>query len=150
MLCDSDNISRRIIFIENIKNFDIDFNIAEFVSIDCKLCETKEKLFDVFKHKLNFPNYFGNNWDAFDECIHDLEWLGKMSVYIYLKNLSNVLKEAENDRKIFLEIINEDYFVDKNSEIDKLNFPVDIYFLVDFSNKYLFRDLNSVIIYGNN
>jgi hypothetical protein len=23
---------------------------------------------------MHFPAYFGYNWDAFDECIHDLEW----------------------------------------------------------------------------
>ena len=23
---------------------------------------------------MNFPDYFGNNWDAFDDCLLDLEW----------------------------------------------------------------------------
>jgi hypothetical protein len=23
---------------------------------------------------MNFPEYFGGNWDSFDECIKDLEW----------------------------------------------------------------------------
>jgi hypothetical protein len=24
---------------------------------------------------MRFPDYFGGNWDAFDECLRDMEWL---------------------------------------------------------------------------
>lgn len=36
----------------------------------------KEKLLGVLAGKLRFPGYFGHNWDALDECLRDLSWLG--------------------------------------------------------------------------
>ena len=35
----------------------------------------KYDLFTVFEDGLKFPDYFGRNWDAFEECIRDLSWL---------------------------------------------------------------------------
>lgn len=31
--------------------------------------------FKEFATTLNFPNYFGYNWDAFYDCITDLSWI---------------------------------------------------------------------------
>jgi hypothetical protein len=36
---------------------------------------SKEKLLGVFAARLEFPTYFGGNWDAFEECLGDLAWL---------------------------------------------------------------------------
>lgn len=35
----------------------------------------KAILLSLFSHLLQFPDYFGNNWDAFEECLRDLSWL---------------------------------------------------------------------------
>jgi hypothetical protein len=36
---------------------------------------TKEALLMSVAAALRFPEHFASNWDAFDECIRDLEWL---------------------------------------------------------------------------
>jgi hypothetical protein len=36
----------------------------------------KEKVLGVLAAKLRFPSYFGHNWDALEECLRDLSWLG--------------------------------------------------------------------------
>lgn len=36
----------------------------------------KEKLLGVLAKRLRFPSYFGHNWDALDECLRDLSWIG--------------------------------------------------------------------------
>ena len=36
---------------------------------------SKEKLFGIYADGLHFPNYFGWNWDALEECLRDLSWL---------------------------------------------------------------------------
>jgi hypothetical protein len=42
--------------------------------------ETKEALLDELYKGLRLPEYFGENWDALDECIRDLSWLPAGSV----------------------------------------------------------------------
>ena len=44
---------------------------------------SKEKLLGLLSQSLHFPNYFGGNWDALEECLHDLHWLPeKLSIAI--------------------------------------------------------------------
>lgn len=43
--------------------------------IDGKDCPNKKALFSTISSKLQFPNFFGNNWDAFNDCFNELEWL---------------------------------------------------------------------------
>jgi hypothetical protein len=38
----------------------------------------KEKVLGVLARGLRFPSYFGWNWDALDECLRDLSWLGEV------------------------------------------------------------------------
>ena len=40
-----------------------------------KKMTTVQGLFDEFAAALQFPYYFGNNANAFDECLADLSWL---------------------------------------------------------------------------
>jgi len=43
---------------------------------------TWKGLFDEFSAALQFPAYFGENADAFDECIADLAWLPPRNGYV--------------------------------------------------------------------
>ena len=36
---------------------------------------TEQAFFDECAAAWQFPYYFGENWDAFEECVADLEWL---------------------------------------------------------------------------
>jgi len=44
-------------------------------SIDGGPIEEDRQLFDYLAEALGFPDYFGRNWDAVDECLRDLSWV---------------------------------------------------------------------------
>jgi len=55
-------------------------------------------LYDEFAAALQFPYYFGENWNAFSECIRDLEWMpGDVYVFV-ITDAKNVLAAASHDQ----------------------------------------------------
>jgi hypothetical protein len=41
---------------------------------------------------LQFPPYFGHNWDALDECLTDLSWLGAAPFAVFVLDAHLVLE----------------------------------------------------------
>jgi RNAse (barnase) inhibitor barstar len=56
-------------------------------------------LFDEVAAALQFPCYFGENWDAFAECLTDLEWLPGDAYILFITN-SNRLLEEESPQEL--------------------------------------------------
>lgn len=56
---------------------------------------TVNTLFDEFAAALQFPYYFGENWDALDECITDLEWLPGDSYALVITNAVQLLSKED-------------------------------------------------------
>ncbi len=53
-------------------------------------------LFDEISAAFQFPHYFGENWDALDECLGDLSWLRGRSYLTIVTDAARVLaNEAE-------------------------------------------------------
>jgi RNAse (barnase) inhibitor barstar len=59
---------------------------------------TETSFFDECSAAWQFPYYFGENWDAFEECLTDLEWL-PADAYVFLVNRSVHLLEKESDER---------------------------------------------------
>ena len=82
--------------------------------------KSKTDLINALSSVLRFPDYFGGNWDAFEECIRDLSWLPKgnvvlnhmdlplskdiMSLSTYLLILKNAVEKwnATGERKLIV------------------------------------------------
>jgi hypothetical protein len=62
---------------------------------------TVQGWFDECSAALQFPCYFGENWNAFDECITDLEWLPADAYVLVVSNGCRLL-EAEPPRELTL------------------------------------------------
>lgn len=43
--------------------------------VDGAMVGNKQQLLSAVAGAMKFPDYFGKNWDALDECLRDMEWL---------------------------------------------------------------------------
>ena len=84
--------------IVNRKTSSVDAIIIEVPSI----ITTKEKLLEYFKQNLRFPEYFGMNWDAFEEFMNDLSWVQETTIVICHEQLPQL---PEKDSQIYAGIL---------------------------------------------
>lgn len=63
-------------------------------------------LFDEFAAALQFPYYFGENWNAFDECLTDLAWLpGDVYILIVTNSEATLAEEDEEQLVTLIDIL---------------------------------------------
>jgi len=70
-------------------------------------CQTTAGLLTEFARALNFPDYFGHNWDALEECLADLDWLPAKGYILLLTDAAQVLPDDENEYETFLEVLRD-------------------------------------------
>ncbi|WP_069163627.1 barstar family protein [Nocardia altamirensis] len=70
---------------------------------------TVARLFDEFAAALQFPYYFGDNKDSFDECLRDLDdFVGDATGYVVVvRDSGHLLAEAPTERTWFGEAIRD-------------------------------------------
>ena len=68
-------------------------------------CRTKVALFEEFARALKFPDYFGHNWDAFDECINDLEWLDGAGYVVVVTKAERLLSDDDREYVGLIDIL---------------------------------------------
>lgn len=84
-------------FLSNVENKVIEVNGIR--------CDNVENLFREFAVALQFPEYFGHNWAAFDECINDLAWMPANAYILLISNINHVLVNYDNDYRILIRIL---------------------------------------------
>jgi hypothetical protein len=77
----------------------------------------KQDLLRALATGLNLPAYFGYNWDALEECLRDLSWLGAEAKVVLLhehvplgndaqrKSYANILRNAQAIGKTPLRVV---------------------------------------------
>jgi RNAse (barnase) inhibitor barstar len=55
---------------------------------------TREAFFDESAAALQFPYYFGENWDSFNDCVTDLAWLRADAVVVCVTDANRLLEAA--------------------------------------------------------
>ena len=69
-------------------------------------CQTIAGLLTECARALDFPDYFGHNWDALEECLTDLEWLPAKGYILLITDAGCVLPNEE-EYETFLEILRD-------------------------------------------
>jgi hypothetical protein len=72
-----------------------------------KKCGTAAGVFDEFARALDFPDYFGHNWDALEECLADLEWIPAKGYVLLVTEAQAVIPDDEEDYETLLEVLND-------------------------------------------
>jgi RNAse (barnase) inhibitor barstar len=74
--------------------------------LDGKKINSKQTFLKQAAEAMEFPPYFGANWDAFDECITDLTWCPAQR-YVILYDHADIFAQAEPTQyQIALDILN--------------------------------------------
>ncbi|MEN6627669.1 MAG: barstar family protein [Candidatus Sumerlaeia bacterium] len=64
--------------------------------LDCRKMQRVCRMFMHMKSVLEFPSYFGWNWNALDECLGDLEWLPGDAVFLIFTHGDMLLAKADD------------------------------------------------------
>jgi RNAse (barnase) inhibitor barstar len=70
-------------------------------------CRSTAGLFTEVAEALEFPDYFGHNWDALEECLADLEWLPGKGYVLCFSNAESILPDDEEEFATFLEVMSD-------------------------------------------
>ena len=66
---------------------------------------SKAELLTGLARELQFPTWFGHNWDALSDCLDDLEWLRATGYLLVLENPMDLGHAAPKDFTLALEIL---------------------------------------------
>lgn len=73
-------------------------------SVDARDMTTVNGVLDEFARAWDFPDYFGHNKDAFDECMRDLDSQDGRAAYVtVVSHASALLREVPAERSWFAE-----------------------------------------------
>jgi len=96
---------KNLIFTEDVDSVTIPE--AVFVRMDGSVRDSQE-LFKDYSAKLYFPDYFGKNWDAFNDCLCSLDdWLVKPNLVLVYEQMPHL---EYTDMVTLLEIL-YDYII---------------------------------------
>lgn len=70
---------------------------TEVFYLDGKTIHNKSSFLGKIAEVMKFPEYFGNNWDALEDCLTDLKWC-PASRYILIYDAPNIFAKAEPDQ----------------------------------------------------
>jgi RNAse (barnase) inhibitor barstar len=69
--------------------------------------QTTKDLFNEVSAALQFPYYFGFNWDALDECVNDLDWMPESAYVLIFTHLDQILAAEKDAEKLFLKVVHD-------------------------------------------
>jgi RNAse (barnase) inhibitor barstar len=87
-----DKLIAGVLLSENIS--DKEYYIAV---IDGTACRTMKSFLKEIARSFKFPSYYGQNMNALNDCINDLEWIDKPNYILVIKNSKDFLSKEPKE-----------------------------------------------------
>jgi RNAse (barnase) inhibitor barstar len=68
---------------------------------------TKQELQELLAEALHFPDYYGQNWNAFDECIRDVELPSHIEITVMESLHARLPTEAQSLQQCVADFVKE-------------------------------------------
>jgi len=78
-----------------------------FFHVEGRNIARKEQLLSHVASALRFPSHFGDNWDALEECLTDLEWVDAEGYVIYYDHIDALLSAHPDQFETLVEILRD-------------------------------------------
>jgi RNAse (barnase) inhibitor barstar len=66
---------------------------------------TAASFFDEVAAALQFPHYFGENWNALNDCLTDLSWLPAQALVLCIADADQLLAKTPADLKWLIDVL---------------------------------------------
>lgn len=90
----------------NIRSSYFSENNIRYVFLDGRACSQIDDFYASLRQQLSLPDYFGNNLDALEEVLNDLDWIEEEKIKIIISNSSALLVNDSMKKESFLDILN--------------------------------------------
>jgi hypothetical protein len=77
------------------------------VELDGTRMQDVPQLFSEYARAFRFPDYFGANWPAFDECLGDLDWLPSRAYTTVITSGESLLEDVPVERETFFRVVSD-------------------------------------------
>ncbi len=77
----------------------------ERFEIDLHDVRTKAALLDCIARVMDFPDYFGRNWDALSDCLRDLNWVSSEAYFVVIDGFDELNAHCAQDASILLDVL---------------------------------------------
>lgn len=78
-----------------------------FFHLEGKKIEKKEQFLNHAAVAMKFPSHFGNNWDAFYDCITDMDWVESEGYVIYFDHTDAFAAHHESQLETVIELFQD-------------------------------------------
>ncbi len=79
--------------------------------LDGRRMRDDASVFDHFSEVMEFPDYFGRNWDAMDECLRDMDWAPHKAHLLVISDADALFLTA---RRTFVALLDSLRFVSRH------------------------------------
>lgn len=76
-------------------------------AIDGNQCNTIESFLEEIGRAFSFPDYYGQNVNALNDCINDLDWIPKDNYILIINNFESLISDNKKDREDMIDFLGE-------------------------------------------